>query len=160
MSICTSLLCCWKRVFAMTSALSWQNSVSLCPALFCAPRLHVPVAPGISWFPTFASQRVYFTINYLLKSPQSLKDLLGYLVHGYIFGLNSCKRYHFGLLSLSPWSLFYVLSKRCCKQISHDFSWFIHLPQIASRDSWTIVMDDSSSEFWTVLLSLYLTVLL
>ena len=28
------LLCCWKRVFAMTSAFSWQNSVSLCPALF------------------------------------------------------------------------------------------------------------------------------
>ena len=26
------LLCCWKRVFAMTSAFSWQNSISLCPA--------------------------------------------------------------------------------------------------------------------------------
>ena len=25
------LLCCWKRVFAMTSAFSWQNSVSLWP---------------------------------------------------------------------------------------------------------------------------------
>ena len=24
------LLCCWKRVFAMTSAFSWQNSFSLC----------------------------------------------------------------------------------------------------------------------------------
>ena len=86
------------------------------------------------------TERLYFTINYLLKSPQSLKDLLGYLVHGYIFGLNSCKRYHFGLLSLFSWSLFYVLSKRCCKRISHDFSWFIHLPQIASCDSWTVVM--------------------
>ena len=32
------LLCCWKRVFAMTSAFSWQNSVSLCPASFCTPR--------------------------------------------------------------------------------------------------------------------------
>ena len=28
------LLYCWKRVFAMTSVFSWQNSVSLCPALF------------------------------------------------------------------------------------------------------------------------------
>ena len=32
------LLCCWKRVLAVTSAFSWQNSVSLCPALFCTPR--------------------------------------------------------------------------------------------------------------------------
>ena len=29
------LLCCWKRVFAMTSLFSWQNSVSLCPDSFC-----------------------------------------------------------------------------------------------------------------------------
>ena len=28
-------MCCWKRVFAMTSVFSWQNSVSLCPASFC-----------------------------------------------------------------------------------------------------------------------------
>ena len=26
------LLCCWKRVFAMTSTFSWQNSIRLCPA--------------------------------------------------------------------------------------------------------------------------------
>ena len=25
----------WKRVFAMTSTFSWQNSMSLCPASFC-----------------------------------------------------------------------------------------------------------------------------
>jgi len=31
------LLCCWKRVFAMTRAFSWQNSISLCPASFCTP---------------------------------------------------------------------------------------------------------------------------
>ena len=42
------LLCCWKRVFAMTSAFSWQNSVSLCPASFCTPRPNLPVTPGIS----------------------------------------------------------------------------------------------------------------
>ena len=29
MSICSLLLCCWKRVFAMTSVFSRQNSVSL-----------------------------------------------------------------------------------------------------------------------------------
>ena len=44
-----SSLCCWKRVFAMTSTFSWQNSVNLCPASFCSPRPNLPVTPGISW---------------------------------------------------------------------------------------------------------------
>ena len=51
-----SSLCCRKRVFAMTSAFSWQNSISLCPASFCTPRPNLPVTPGISWLPTFAFQ--------------------------------------------------------------------------------------------------------
>jgi len=42
------LLCCWKRVFAMTSAFSCQNSISLCPASFLIPRPNVPVTPGVS----------------------------------------------------------------------------------------------------------------
>ena len=50
------LLCCWKRVFAMTSVFSWQNSISLCPALFYTPRPNFPVTPGVSWLPTFAFQ--------------------------------------------------------------------------------------------------------
>ena len=56
MSICSLSLCCWKKVFAMTSAFSWQNSVSLCPASFRTPRPNLPVTPGISWLPTFAFQ--------------------------------------------------------------------------------------------------------
>ena len=51
-----SLLCCWKRVFAVTSAFSWQNSISLCPASFYTPRPNLPVTPGVSWLPTFAFQ--------------------------------------------------------------------------------------------------------
>ena len=31
----------------MTSAFSWQNSVSLCPASFCTPRPNFPVTAGI-----------------------------------------------------------------------------------------------------------------
>ena len=38
MSMCSYLLCCWKRLFAMTREFSWQNSVSLCPASFCTPK--------------------------------------------------------------------------------------------------------------------------
>ena len=40
----------------MTSAFSWQNSISLFPASFCIPRPNLPVTPGISWLPTFAFQ--------------------------------------------------------------------------------------------------------
>ena len=49
-------LCCWKRVFAMTSAFSWQNSINLCLASFRIPRPNLPVTPGVSWLPTFAFQ--------------------------------------------------------------------------------------------------------
>ena len=35
----------------MTSAFSWQNSISLCPASFCIPRPNLPVTPGVSWLP-------------------------------------------------------------------------------------------------------------
>ena len=56
MSMCSLFLCCWKRVFAMTSVFSSQNSISLCPALFCTPRPNLPVTPGVSWLPTFAFQ--------------------------------------------------------------------------------------------------------
>ena len=51
-----SFLCCWKRVVAMNSVFSWQNSISLCPASFCIPRPNLPVTPGISWLPTFVFQ--------------------------------------------------------------------------------------------------------
>ena len=34
----------------MTSAFSWQNSISLCPASFHIPRPNLPVTPGVSFF--------------------------------------------------------------------------------------------------------------
>ena len=37
-----------KRVFVMTSAFSWQNSISLCPASFRIPRPNLPITPGVS----------------------------------------------------------------------------------------------------------------
>ena len=40
----------------MSSAFSWQNSVSLCPASFRIPRPNLPVTPGVSCLPTFAIQ--------------------------------------------------------------------------------------------------------
>ena len=57
MSMCrVLLLCCWKRVFAMISASSWENSITLCPASFCTPKANFPVTPGISCLPIFAFQ--------------------------------------------------------------------------------------------------------
>ena len=50
------LLCCGKRVFAMTSVSSWQNSVSICPDSFCTTRPNLPVIPATLWLPTFAFQ--------------------------------------------------------------------------------------------------------
>ena len=41
-------MCCWKRVFATTSAFSWQNPISLCPALFRIPSPNLPATPGVS----------------------------------------------------------------------------------------------------------------
>ena len=40
----------------LTSAFSWQNSISLCPASFRIPRPNLPVTPGVSWLSTFAFQ--------------------------------------------------------------------------------------------------------
>ena len=56
MSMCSLLLCCWKRVFPMTSAFSCQNSVSLWAASFCTPWPNLPVTPSSSWLPTFSFQ--------------------------------------------------------------------------------------------------------
>ena len=51
-----SSLVCWKRVVAMTSVFSWQNSIRLCPASFCTPRPNLPVTQGVPWLPSFAFQ--------------------------------------------------------------------------------------------------------
>ena len=50
------LLCCWMRLFTITSVFSWQNSISLYPASFCIPRPNLPVILGISWLPIFTFQ--------------------------------------------------------------------------------------------------------
>ena len=51
------LLCCWERVFAMTSVFSWQTSISLCPASFRTPGPNLPVTPC-------CYKRLYFILCY------------------------------------------------------------------------------------------------
>ena len=38
----------------MTSAFSWQNSISLFPASFCTPRSNLSITPGVSWLCIFS----------------------------------------------------------------------------------------------------------
>ena len=61
----------------MTSAFSWQNSISLCPASFCTLRPNLPVIPGVSGLPTCAFQ-----------SPIMKEHLLGVLVLEGLVGLH------------------------------------------------------------------------
>ena len=117
---------CYKRVFAMTSMFSWQNSVSLCPASFCTPRPNLPVTPGISWLLTFAFQsprmkRTSFLVL-VLEGPVGLHrtiqlQLLGDQWLGRRFGLLWCwvvclgnKRRSFCHLRLHPSTAFQILS--------------------------------------------------
>ena len=59
----------------MTSAFSWQNSISLCPTSFRIPRPNLPVTPGVSWLPTFAFQSPIMKRTYFLVLV--LKGLVG-----------------------------------------------------------------------------------
>ena len=59
----------------MTSAFSWQNSISLCPASFCTPRPNLPVTPGVSWVPTFAFQSCIMKGTSFLGVLKGLVDL-------------------------------------------------------------------------------------
>ena len=52
-SMCRVISWVIERVFAVMSMLSWQNSVSLCPAPFCTPRPNLSVIMGTSWLPPF-----------------------------------------------------------------------------------------------------------
>ena len=68
-----------KRVFAMTSAFSWQNSISLCLASFRTPRPNLPVTPGVSWLPTFAFQspimkRTSFFVQACFRKGRGTRD--------------------------------------------------------------------------------------
>ena len=62
----------WAAVYGVTqsrirlkwlsssSAFSWQNSICLCPALFCIPRPNLPVTLCISCHPSFVIQMLWW----------------------------------------------------------------------------------------------------
>ena len=117
----------WKRVFALTSAFSWQNSVSLCPASFHTPRPNLPATPGVSWLPTFAfkSQKWKGHLFWVLV----LEDLVG--LHRTI-QLPLLRHYWLGYRLGLPWYWMVCLGN---KQIILSFLRF-H----PSTASWTLLL--------------------
>ena len=67
MSMCRVFSCVVARGCLLPPVHSWQNSVSLLPALFCTPRPNLSVSPAICWLSTFTFQspmmkRIYICI--------------------------------------------------------------------------------------------------
>ena len=126
------LLYCWKRLFAMISAFSWQNSISLCPASFRTPRPNLLVTPGVSLLPTFAFQspvvkRTSFLAVSSKKSVGLHRTVQLQLLQHY------CLRHRLGLL----WYWMICLERT---EIILSFLW-LH----------------PSTAFWTLLLSMMTT---
>ena len=65
----------------MTSAFSWQNSVSLSPASHCTPRSHLPVTPSLDFsIPVpYDEKDIYFILFLFYFLVSVLESLLGHL---------------------------------------------------------------------------------
>ena len=125
----------------MTSAFSWQNSISLCSASFCIPRPNLPVIPGISWLPTFAFQSPIMKRN--LFWVLILKDLVGLhitvqlqlLQHYWGIDLDYCDIEWFALEMNRNHSVIFdlkTMQKLGCIQVQNRSKWYLSphsLPQ-------------------------------
>ena len=67
-------------MFGLTSAFSWQNFVSLCPASFCTLKPNMPVTPGIS------------TSYFCIPVPYDEKDIFFFFLVLVLEGLVSLHR--------------------------------------------------------------------
>ena len=79
-----------KRVFAVTSAFSSQNSVNLCPASFCIPRSNLPVSRWLltSYFcilVPYDEKHIFSALQNLWHSDKEMPaqnvTLLSYVLH-------------------------------------------------------------------------------
>ena len=66
-----------KKGICCDQCISWQNSVSHCPASLSSPKPSLPVTTSISWFPTFAFQSLMMNRSsfFLLLVPGGLLGL-------------------------------------------------------------------------------------
>ena len=88
----------------MTSAFSWQNSITLCPASFHTPWPNLPVTPGVSWLPTFAFQSPIMkrTSFWGVSSRRSCRSSYDTILYYTILSHFSCVQ-----LFTTPWTAAY-----------------------------------------------------
>ena len=125
--MCSYLLCCWKRMFGVTSVLSWQNSLSFFPASFCIPRPYSPVFP------------VYLlTFCFCIPIPYDEKDIffLALILEGLI-GLH--RTFNFSFFGFSVWG---IDSDYC------DVEWFA----LETNQDHSVLRLHPSTAFWILLL--------
>ena len=79
------LLCCWKRMFAVNSAFSQQNSISFCPASFCTPR---------------PNSRCFLTSYFCIPVPCNEKDIFCG-----VSSKRSCMFSNFNFFSVTGWGI-------------------------------------------------------
>ena len=104
----------------MTSAFSWQNSVSLCPASFFTPRPNLPVTPGIPWLPTFAFQspmmkRISFFFWCLFQIIELPKFKLSFFdISGWGIDCDYCDTEWFALETSRDHSVIFEIAPKYC----------------------------------------------
>ena len=95
------LLSCWKRVFAITSAFSWQNSYKPLPCFILYSKAKLAFIPGISWLPAFVFQSLwwiglessffFFFLILVLRGLPGLIELISFFgISGWGIYLNYC----------------------------------------------------------------------
>ena len=91
----------------MTSAFSWQNSVSLCPASFYIPRSNLPVTPGIYWLHAFAFQSPMMKMASLfdVSSRRSYKSSQNCSTSAFLALVIAAKARITVILNCLPWKL-------------------------------------------------------
>ena len=99
----------------MTSAFSWQNSISLYPASFCTPRPNLPVTPVFLDCLLFHS--IVFLYLFALITEEGILPLLGIL-------WNSAFKWVY--LSFSPLPLASLLFSAICKASPDSHFAFLH----------------------------------
>ena len=111
----------------MTSALSWQNSISLCPASFRIPRPNLPVTPGVfltSYFciPVLYNEKDIFFLGVSSKrscrSSQNCSTSSS-SVFDWGIGLDCCDIEWFALETNRDHSVVYEIASKYC--ISDSF---------------------------------------
>ena len=108
-------------MFTLTSAFSWQNSISLCPASFRIPRPNLPVTPGVSSLPTFAFQspimkRTSFLVSVLkgLVGPHRTIHFSFFSVTGWGIDLDYCDIEWFALEMNRDYSVVFEIASKYC----------------------------------------------